>query len=179
MKELKDLTREELKELYEKNSEFQNYAYERAYEQSMFCQEEEARNMNTKVFDIHNHYNSFYLSTPIIYGAKEPEKVAHNLEADYMLEENRKLYEELNKMTDEWENMTTDEQDEHEEIYEKMIEICDKLADGLTEQLRAYEDLEEEYVLEELYEEVELGCYDNFKVDENGIVYENITKNYK
>lgn len=179
MRKLKDLSKEELRELYRKNGAFQSYAYDQSYERMMFEQEEEARALNTKVFDWHSHYTSFYLSTPVCYGAKEPERVAHNLDPVYMTIENREFYEELNKLTDEWENMTYDEQEEHEEIYDRMIEVCDKLAEGLTDQLRQYERLEEDFVLEELEDDVAMGYYDNFSVDEEGKIYEETTKIYK
>lgn len=179
MKKLSELNKEELNELYKNNGEFQSYVYEQAYERMMFEQEEEAKSLNTKVFDYHNHYTSFYLSTPIKYGAKEPERIAHNLDADYMTVENSELYEELNKLTDEWENMTYDEQEEHEELYDKMIEVCDNLAEGLTEQLRVYENPNEEDILDMLDEDAAMGYYDNFSVDEDGKVYEETTKVYK
>ena len=181
MKTLHDLNDKELREFYDNNNDIQRQAWQNAYEDNMFCQEQEFKEMGAEVFDYHDHYSSFYLSTPTIQGAKAPEKVAGKLEKDYMNPDNAKLYDKLNELTDKWENMTFDEQqsDKGDELYDKMIDACDKLADGITEQLREYENISDE----EAYDLFKQNAYDGYmsdwEVNEKGEAIETIYKTYK
>lgn len=181
MKTLHDLDDKELKDLYENNKDLQTHAWEDAYNDAMFMQGEEFNCLGADAFDYHDHYSSFYLTTPIKQGAKEPEAVAHKLDRGYMTEENAKLYDKLNELTDKWENMTFDEQqsDKGDELYDKMIDACNKLADGITEQLREYENVSDE----EAYDLFKQNAYDGYMSDwtinEKGEVIETIYKTYK
>ena len=138
MRTLKNLTEAELKQLLKENKQLRNKAIDDAYSQLMFMQEEEFRLMHADVFEYNDHYSSFYLTTPSVYGSKTPEKVAHEIDRDYLNEDAVKVYDELNMLIDQWENMTTDEQDEHEDLYQKACDTCDKLAETITKQLRQY-----------------------------------------
>lgn len=179
MKKLSELTEQELRDLFNDNCDFNDYCYEQAYQVAMDCQNDEFNNMNAKVFDYHNHYTSFYLSTPVIYGAKEPEAVAHKLDRDYMTAENMALYDKLNELTDEWENMDWDEQqsDKGEKLYDDMIATCDDLADGLTEQFREYENVKENDAWGWLQQAIEWGEIADWQTDGKK-VYQTITKVY-
>lgn len=181
MRTLKELNEKELKELYESNKDLQTQTQEDAYNNAVLMQEEEFDSLGAKVFDYHANYNSFYLTTPIKQGAKEPEAVAHKLDRDYMSEENAKLYDKLNELTDKWENMTFDEQqsDEGNDLYDKMIDACDKLANGITEQLTSYEDVSDEQAFEEFCFQVTDGYMSDWTVNEKGEVTETIYKTYK
>ena len=68
--------------------------------------------------------------------------------------------------------------DKGEKLHNDMTDICDKLADGLTEQLRAYESVSEEQAFENLKIEIENGWLDEWETDGEK-VYQNITKIYK
>ena len=112
---------------------------------------------------------------------KAPEQVAGKLEKDYMTDDNAKLYDELCKAIETWEDMTIDEQDtaEGEALFDQACDICDELAYGLTKQLRAYEDIDEGYALETLKQNAS-GL--NFMADwetDGQVVYEHITKTYR
>lgn len=181
MKTLKDLTKEELRELYKNNKQFNSVVYELAYDDAMYWQGEEFKLMGAVVFDYNDHYSSFYLSTPRVYGSKTPEKVAGELDADYMTPENSELYKKLCDKIDEWENMTTDEQEEEkgERVYDDACELCDKLADGLTEQFRAYENITEEQC-EQVLDAILDGNYSMSEWETDGKkVFEHITKVYE
>lgn len=179
MKTLHDLNDKELRELYDKNTSLRYRAWEDAYNDNMLMQGEEFNQMGAKVFDYHDHYSSFYLRTPTIQGAKAPEKVAGELEKDYMNPENAKLYDELCKLTDEWNAIDYDDQDEDSELYQNMIETCDKLADGLTEQFREYENVDEDYAYDLFKQNAYDGYMSDWEVDEKGRVYETIIKTYE
>lgn len=182
MKRLKDLSKEELKNLYENNEEFRDLCINEAYNNSMSAQAQEGELLGVSVFDFHDHYNSFYLRTPEIYGAKTPESVAGKLDADYMTPENAKLYKKLCDLDKKYSNFDYEQLQtkKAEQIYDKMTEICDELADGLTDQLRAYEDVSEEQVLEDLslYCEEGYGYMSEWKTDGKK-VYQEITKVYQ
>ena len=147
MKTLKDLTIEELKSLYKENKTIQQSIYETVYDWRMQEQADEARNIGTEVFNYHDHYTSFYLTTPRFSGAPAPEKVARHLRSEYLEADNLALYNKLNELMDKMED--AEEWDEDRPEYTEMIETCDKLAAGITSQLRAYEDIDEEEILQE------------------------------
>lgn len=182
MKTLKDLNDKELKELYENNQEIRDRAWEDTYNNAMNCQAFEADEIGIEVFNYHNHYSSFYLTTPMRYGTKCPELVANKLkDADYLNKENAELYDKLNKLIDKWENLTYDEQQEEkgEKIYDEAIVVCDKLAEGITEQLRAYEDAGDEQAFEEFKFLAQEGYMSDWTINEKGEVTETIYKTYK
>lgn len=143
---INELSKDEIKELIAKNKWLEDKVYECAYEDAMWAQSEEYKLIGADCFDYHDHYSSFYLTTPTFYGAKSPEKVAGKLDAEYMSEEDAKLYNELCELIDKWENMTTDEQDEHEDVYDKASDVCDILAEHLTTYFRGFEDITDEQI---------------------------------
>lgn len=156
---INELSKDEIKKLMGKNKWLEDKVYEYAYEDAMRAQNEECKLMGAEAFEYHDHYNSFYLTTPTIYGAKAPEKVAGKLDAEYMSEEDAKLYKELCELIDKWENMTTDEQDEHEDVYDKASELCDKLAEHLTTYFRGFEDITDEQIDQVIDEMIEGYCW--------------------
>lgn len=180
-KTLHDLSDQELKKLYESNKELRSQAWEDAYNDAMFMQGEEFKELGADAFDYHDHYSSFYLTTPFKQGVKEPEAVANELERDYMTEENQVLYDELNRLTNEWESMDYDEQysDKGDELYQAMTDACDKLADGITEQLREYENVSDEEVYDLFRQSAYDGYMSDWEVNEKGEVIETIYKTYK
>lgn len=178
-KKLSELQPSELKKLYENNNDFAGELYERVYSDMMVAQADEADNLGADAFEYRDHYTSFYLSTPRVYGSRAPEKIAGALDADYMTDENAKLYKRLCDKIDEWENMTTDEQetDKGSAIYEDACELCDQLADGITAQLRAYEDITTEQV-EDALRELDIYGMSDWETDGEK-VFEHITKVYR
>lgn len=180
MRKLGELSKEELHELLEKNNDFKAEVYEWAYQAQMDLQREEFELLGADVFDYHDHYSSFYLTTPMRYGVRDGWRVAHKLNADYMNEDVRKLYEELNRLADELENMEADELDEKQDDYEeRMSNVCDKLAEAITYQLCAYENVSDEQIDFEL-EQIADGITGASDWETDGtIVYQHITKEYK
>ena len=178
-KKLCELQPSELKKLYETNNEFAGEVYNRVYDDAMILQLDESENLGAQAFEYHDHYNSFYLSTPRDCGARAPEKIAGALDADYMTPENAELYAKLCAKVDEWENMTADEQatEKGDAVSDEACELCDKLADGITAQLRAYEDITAEQVEDALSDIDALGMAD-WETDGEK-VFEHITKVYK
>lgn len=181
MKKLYELKKSELKNLYETNDEFSNAVYSYAYDDAMVAQGDEYDALGADVFEWHDHYTSFYLTTPKVYGGKAPEKVAGNLNADYMTPENAELYAKLCAKMDEWENMTTDEQEEEkgEQVYNDACELCDELADGITAQLRAYEEITDEQIDAVLDYITDNACYMSEWETDGAKVFEHITKIYQ
>lgn len=141
MKTLKDLSIEELKELAENNSWLKEKIDNMAYEDAMYMQEEEGELIGVKAFDIHDHYSSFYLSTPFN-GYKNGYKIAGALDAEYLSEENKKDYAELCELAKRYDELTPEENEEEDKIWDRINDLSDKLAADITEQLRAYESAE-------------------------------------
>lgn len=144
---IRELSKEQLNELMGENKWFEERVCELAQENAGFCQSEEYKCMGADAFDYHDHYTSFYLSTPTFYGAKCPEKIAGKLDKDYLSEEDRKLYEELCELNAKMED--AEEWDEDRPEYARMTEIADLLAEHITEYLRGYEELDG-YIEQEL-----------------------------
>lgn len=175
MKTLKDLSIKELKDLYKENKSIQQKIFESYYEDRMHEQEEEARNIGAEVFQCNDHYTSFYLTTPKFSGAPAPEKVARHLRSEYLEADNEELYNKLNELMDKMED--AEEWDEDRPEYTEMIETCNKLAVGITEQLRAYEDIDEEELIGEFIFQAQNGFLMDMETDGHK-VYETITKCY-
>lgn len=135
---LQDMTREQLLELKASNEWLKEKISEQAWDDAMWQQGEEFKLLGADAFEYHDHYTSFYLTCPKVYGGKAPEKLVGKLDTDYMSEEDGKLYKELCELNDKMED--AEEWDEERPEYARMIEIADKLAEDITEQLRAYED---------------------------------------
>lgn len=135
---LQDMTKEQLLELKASNKWLEEKISEQAWDDAMWQQGEESKLLGADAFEYHDHYTSFYLTCPKAYGGKAPEKLVGKLDTDYMSEEDAKLYKELCELNSKMED--AEEWDEDREEYAKMIEIADKLAEDITEQLRAYED---------------------------------------
>lgn len=181
MKKLYELKKNELKNLYQNNEEFASEVFEYAYGDAMTAQGDEFDLLGAQAFEWHDHYSSFYLTTPKVYGGKAPEKIAGALDADYMTPENAELYKIVCDKIDEWENMTYDEQqtEQGEKVYDDASDACDKLADGLTEQLRAYEEITDEQLDAVLDAIIDRACYmDEWETD-GAKVFEHITKIYQ
>ena len=179
LRELKELSIEELKNLYKNNQGFSELVYNLAYEDAMNIQAEQAELMGTRVFDYNKHYTSFYLSTPCYFGVKDGLKVAGALDKDYLSDKAAGVYDELCKVKAAYENLTAEELDEQgDDLEEKANNLSDELAEIITEDLRAYEDINELYI-ETILDLISDGyMLDGFKTD--GVkVYEYITKVYK
>lgn len=141
---INELSKDEIKELMAKNKWLEDKVYECAYEDAMWAQSEEYKLMGADCFDYHDHYSSFYLTTPCVYGAKAPEKVAGKLDAEYLSEEDAKLYNELCELNAKMED--AEEWDEDREEYKRMTEIADTLAEHLTTYFRGFEDITDEQI---------------------------------
>lgn len=184
MRKLKELTLEELKELYKSNHEFSNLVYEHAYSNNMLALEDWGElSKVTKVCDMDCTSYATYILTPKRNGEREGLAVAHKLDKDYLSEEEAKLYDKICELSDLYNNMTYDEQEEWEkkngDLREQADDLCDRMCSLLTQDASDYENVEEgdiDFVLEEIIEE---SSYMSEFETENGIVYQTIRKEYK
>lgn len=154
---INELDKDAIKELMGKNKWLEDKVYSEAYESAMWAQGEEAKLMGADAFDYHDHYTSFYLTTPTISGAKSPEKLAGKLDAEYMSEEDTKLYKELCELNDKMES--AEEWDEDRPEYERMTEIADELAEHLTTYFRGFEDITDEQIDQVIDDMIEGYCW--------------------
>lgn len=133
---LKDLSYEDLKRVISGNNEFIAEYSERLYEDNMFWQEEEGKNMfgneHYKYIDIRDNYTSFYLVL------KDWHKFIDNLDSDYLCVKGKELYDYIIAKRDVLYNMSMysnryDDLEGHlEEKSKELLEICE-------EQLHEYE----------------------------------------
>lgn len=167
---LKDLSKQELYDLCEKNDNFMEQYYERVCEDNMHWQEEEGKNMlgieHYKYIDIRDNYNSFYLVL------KDWTRFIDNLDSDYLCEEGKELYDYIIKKRDVLYNMEqySNNYDNLEEHLENKCKELLKICEG---QLHEYEEypeftdvfdnmydcewyLEEEYYTDEKKEKIYL-----------------------
>ena len=154
---INELNKDEIKELMGSNKWLEDKVYECAYEGAMWAQSEEYKLIGADAFDYHDHYTSFYLTTPCVYGAKAPEKLVGKLDAEYMSEEDAKLYNELCELNEKMED--AEEWDEDREEYARMTEIADELAEHLTTYLRGFEDITDEQIDQVIDEMIEGYCW--------------------
>lgn len=167
---LKDKTKDELKKLSESNNWLGEKIYEYAYEGAMLAQEDDFKMIGADCFEYHDHYSSFYLTTPTIYGAKAPEKIAGKLDSEYLSEEDAKLYNELCELNAKMED--AEEWDEERPEYTRMVEIADVLAEHLTQYFRDYENITDEQIEQVLDEMIEGWCWLGDLEEENGKIKE-------
>jgi hypothetical protein len=173
MKTIKELTKEELKELLKKNREFENYIYERAYEDNMFYQGERMKELmgDADGIEINNHYTSFY------FRLKDAQKFFNSVNRNELDDEQRELYDNAKKLIDEYENLEADDLygDKGEELYENIETECAKLMEKIEEELHGYETVTDDD-FENYLDFILEDC--DFETDGEK-VYETITKVYK
>lgn len=177
MKQLKELTVEELKALYKSNEQFSNKVYEQVYEGNMYFQSEEYEAIfgkNNRTVEYHDHYTSFYLTV------KDHEQFIHTLEGrDIMTVAAQELYDKAEQLVAEWEEMTWDEQQENDELWEKIEQTDNELVQELTDRLRDYERVEDQQIEDELTAIHEGITYMSEWETDGEKVYEHITKVYR
>lgn len=176
-RKLQELTLEELKQLYEKNKQFAAAVAEDIYDNNLRWQEEEYDfifGQNNDTIEYHSHYNSFYLTI------KDHERFIDSLgDTDYLSSDAQALYEKAKQLTERWQNMTTDEQDEHPGVYEELEKANTELLEAIEDDLHTYESVADEQVESELQQITEgENSMGEWGVNDNGIVFEHIEKVY-
>lgn len=173
MKAIKELTKQELRDLLDKNKEFESYVWERAYQSNMVWQEERSKELLGEAdgIKINNHYNSFFFSLSdarAFFGTI--------VEGNIYYDEQKALYKQAEKMLAEYDNMTADETDERgDEVWGEFEETCEKLMKLIEAELLDFENVSDgdiENEMEYLLDECE------FETDGEK-VYETITKVYR
>ena len=133
---LKNLSKQELYDLCEKNDNFMNQYYERVYEDNMYWQEEEGKNMlgieYYKYIDIRDNYSSFYLVL------KDWHKFIDNLDSDYLCQEGIELYNYIITKRDTLYNMEQ-YSDNYDNLEEHLENKCKELLKICEKQLHEYE----------------------------------------
>lgn len=141
----------ETKKIYAKKIDDIRYKiYDYILQENMFCQDEELNNMNIKQnIIIKDHYSSFYLI------CKSPIELMHDINKDYLDSDNLKLYEGAKKIYNKILKHKTDNFNDYYEashefykIYEKLEEKVNILIDGITRQLREYENVTDQQINE-------------------------------
>lgn len=149
MTTIKDLTGEQLKELYEANEWLRQRVNADAEQSMYFCQSEDAKLIGAaSVFACDSTSYDWWYMTPRKDGLANGYAVARKLDKDYLNEENAKLYDQLNELADRYDEAESYE--EQDELENKINEISDELAKGITDQLKEHEASYEDYIQSEL-----------------------------
>lgn len=150
-KYFKDMNNEEKIKLLD-ISDFYDIIYEKVYEDNMYTQQEEFNLMEIeKYVDIKDCYNSFYLVL------KEDAAIfIKNIDDAYFNPENIKQYAICKEILQKYENSKREKT--KEKYYDILENQVNKLIEGITEQLREYEivndaDLEY-YIIDEMCEDI-------------------------
>ena len=178
MTKLKAYNLDELRDLYDKNKEFAQAVYERVYEEAMEWQAEEFKLCGAEAFNYHDHYSSFYLTTPIPNGVKDGKSLRGELDEDYMTEEMKPLYKKLCENAEKMDWLEY-QCDEYCKLDEECDELADKLAELYTNMLRTWETITDEQIWEELGRIADGEHYMSEWETDGTKVYEHITKEYK
>ena len=150
MTTIKDLTDDQLQALYMTNKWFNEQVNNEAWESMSMAQSEEASLIGcNRAFDIDSTSYTWWYKTPRKYGARDGYSVARQLDAEYMSDKARKIYEELNELARKY-----DQAYESEELTDELEDAIDDKADELAEQLTAdlkqHEDAIQDYIQSEL-----------------------------
>lgn len=176
MKKLQELKEDELKNLLKNNDGVSQLVYDKVYEDAMEQQSfeyDEIFGENNKTISWHSNYYSFYLRL------EDAERFVGNIkDIDYFTADNLTLYDNAKKLADEWEDMTYDEQQDNDDLYNRLKDACEKLLAGIEEQLHEFEKgISEEEMLEYAVENRE-WLLDDLETDGEK-VYKNIVKVYE
>lgn len=151
----------------------------RYYEELMEQQLEEGQLMlgkdSSKYIDIRDNYDSFYLVL------KDWNKFLDNLDKDYLCDEGIKLYDEIYKLYEKYNNEEM-YSDRFYNLEEKLENKCKDLLKICEKQLHEYEDYSNEDLKDWLRFEIEENnLFEDLYILDNDInkVYEDITKTYK
>lgn len=177
MRKLKELTLDELHQLYDTNREFRAVIWDNCYEDNMYWQGEETKEIfgrNNSTYEYHDNYSSFYLRV------KDYERFVDSIkDTDYLSPESIELYGKAKELSDKWNAMDYDEQDENEELYHELEQAADALMASIEKQLRDYEDVDDEQIDDMLQQIKDGGHYMSDWETDGEKVYEHITKEYK
>lgn len=168
-KYVKDMTREELKEIFKNIKNIRNQMWDWKYEENMDYQHWLSKEFFGsewhKYINYHDHYYSFFLRL------KDATQFFENItesNADYLsienAEEYKKLYKQAKKYYFYMNSKCNFGSDKYYENEEKLLETCEKILAMLEKELHKLEDideneLEEYFIIQVEENECFLDCY--------------------
>lgn len=179
MKILNELTLDELRGLAKHNTQFADAVYDDAYENNMFWLKELSIEMlgERKGIRYYDNHSSFYFKLT------DTEEFLGNLPdtcRDYLTEAGQELYDTAMKLKSEWDDMTYDEQQDNDEHYERMEDMAKGLLASIEDSLHKFESVSDDDI-DGILDGIIDGIYgmSEWKVDDDGVVYQEIIKEYK
>lgn len=176
MKQLHELTMDELRLLAKNNQQWRTELIKKVYEEKMFLQSEDYKQMlgeNNKCVAYHDHYSSFYLTI------KDHDHFLDSIDRECLTTNGMALYDKAKELKDKWENMDYDEQDENSEVYDEMEKANEELLQEIESILHSYESVEDEDIEQELTLITESFSHMADWETDGEKVYQKITKTYK
>ena len=149
MRTIKDLTNEELEQVWNTNEKLRDEVYETIYEDNMNAQIEEADYLldtkNNRGYSVEDYYNSFYLKLKDGYKFLISCNLKNILDARLITQQE---FEDANRLIDEYENITAFTHENYHEVEDQKLEEIDELAKEILKRiekhLHKYEDVTEE-----------------------------------
>jgi hypothetical protein len=173
MKKLNEMTKDELKNLYEANRDFQNAINERCYDTLSFWQNDTLATIfvekgRERGFRYYDNYNSFYYR---LTDAEEFVKGLNDGIGDYFSESDRPVYEKMLKLADEYWNLESDDLygDKGDKIYDELEETAKKVLQAIEDMLHAEEDITDDLIESEI--ESALDYMGEYELDDDGIIH--------
>ena len=171
MKKLYELTKDELKKLYNANTEFRQKVWWNIYDDHMYWQNDrynEYFEKDARGFKYNDHYNSFY------YTLTDAEQFVGSLREtarDYFDTEAQKHFDKMFDLYNKWQNMTWEEQDENEEVYSELETEAEYILKCIEDDLKSFEDITEDDEENALQEIIDGEIYSDWETDGEKIYY--------
>ncbi len=146
MKKLQELTRDELKSLYGKNTEFRLAIDQFVYDENGLLSQDrynEYFEKDARGFKYNDHYTSFY------YTLTEAEEFVGSVKKtarDYFEEEAQKHFDKMFDLYEKWENMAWEEQDENEKVYLDLEAEAEYILKCIEDDLKSFEEITDDEV---------------------------------
>ena len=176
LKFLKDLSRDELKALYNNNNGFSNVVYDAALEQQAFISNivfQDVFGERPEGFRIHDHYDSYYFALSDV---EELCKTLDEREQGVLSEPLEQKIGKLLEERDAWEALDPDEVDEDvlDKTYNE-LEVHGK--EVLAEIEGELHDIEDDISIDEVLEEIRAGevGWSDWQTDGKVVVYQTTT----
>lgn len=176
LKHLKDLSRDELKALYNNNNGFSNVVYDAALEQQAFTSNmifQDVFGERPEGFRIHNHYASYFFALSDV---EELCRTLDEREHDVLSEPLEQEIDKLLAERDAWEALDPDEADEDvlDKAYNELEAHGKEVLAGIEGELH---DIENDVNVDEVLEEIRAGeaGWSEWQTDGQVVVYQTTT----
>jgi hypothetical protein len=180
---LKDLTKEELRKVWNANEKLQKSYCEQMYEDSMQQQYEDGKmflEKAEKYYDYHDYYQSFFFTLRQFEGYHFLNNMIFSDLHDYSIVTDEKIEEckKYMKLYEDYDYSIENNEQDIDKIQDKLDELATEVLKGIEKYLHEYEDIDYGDAFDDFYNEVDFVCENVYIKDDTYIAYEDYTKCY-